>query len=155
LARKFAPFNFSIVPGFPNIVPTVDEWVEFLPIYKEHKDDNPAQHLCEFHEFMHQWEINHEDVLLNMFMFSLVGDAREWYHSFPPASISSLEQFCTSFNKHCQRYYSSKLIFHYCCEEYKGCEYEGDAFGELVKLVIPLPSRIEELKVDHSCFSYE
>jgi hypothetical protein len=43
LARRFSPFNFSIVPGFPNVVPTVDEWVDFFPIFKEHKEDNPAQ----------------------------------------------------------------------------------------------------------------
>jgi hypothetical protein len=38
-------------------------------------------------------ECPHEDVLLKMFMFSLAGDAREWYHSLPPASISSLGEF--------------------------------------------------------------
>jgi hypothetical protein len=68
---------------FPNVVPTPDEWGDFLPIFREHKDDSPVEHLREFHELMHQWEIHHEDVLLNMFMFSLAGDAREWYHSLP------------------------------------------------------------------------
>ena len=72
LAQRFSPFNFLIVPSFPNFVPTVDEWVDFFPIFKEHKDDNPAQHLREFHELMHQWEIHHEDVFLKKFMFSLV-----------------------------------------------------------------------------------
>jgi hypothetical protein len=119
LARRFSPFNFSVVPGFPNVVPTVDEWVDFLPIFKEHKEDNPAQHLCEFHELMHQWEIHHEDVLLNMFMFSLAGDARKWYHSLPPASISSLGKFHAAFNRHCQKFYSSEFICHNCCEEYE------------------------------------
>ena len=91
MARRFSPFNFSVVPGFPNVVPTVDELVDFLPIFKEHKDDSPAKHLYEFHGLMHEWEIHHEDVLLKMFMFSLAGDARECYHSLPPGSISSLE----------------------------------------------------------------
>jgi hypothetical protein len=93
LARRYAPFNFSYVPGFPNVVPTMDECGDFLPIFRERKDDNPAEHLREFHELMHQWEIHHEDVLLKMFMISLAGDARKWYHSLPPASISSLEHF--------------------------------------------------------------
>jgi hypothetical protein len=65
-ARRFSPFNFSFVPGFPNVVPTMDEWGDFLPIFREHKEDNPAEHLCEFHELMHQWEIHHEDVLCNV-----------------------------------------------------------------------------------------
>ena len=91
LAQRFAPFNFSFVPNFPNVVPTMDEWGDFFPTFREHRDDNPTEHLCEFNELMHQWEIHHEDVLMKMFMLSLDGDAREWYRSLPPTSISSLE----------------------------------------------------------------
>ena len=35
LAQRFAPFNFSDVPGFPHAVPTMDEWGDFLPRFKE------------------------------------------------------------------------------------------------------------------------
>jgi hypothetical protein len=83
LARRFSPFNFSAIPGFPNVVPSPNEWGDYLPRFREHEEDNLAQHLWEFHELMHQWEIQHEDVLLKMFMFSLAGDARKWYHSLP------------------------------------------------------------------------
>jgi hypothetical protein len=48
LAQRFSPFNFSVVPGFPNVVPTPDEWVDYFPIFKERKEDNPAQHLVSF-----------------------------------------------------------------------------------------------------------
>ena len=51
----------------------MDEWGDFLPRFGEHRDDNPAEHLLEFHELMHQWGIHHEDVLMKMFIFSLVG----------------------------------------------------------------------------------
>jgi hypothetical protein len=91
LARGFAPFDFSIVPGFPNVIPTPNEWGDYFPIFRECKEDNLAQHLHEFHELMHQWEIHHEDVLMKIFLFSLAGDARERYQSLPPTSISSLE----------------------------------------------------------------
>jgi hypothetical protein len=137
-----------------------------LPIFRERKEDNPAQHLLEFHELMHQWEIHHEDVLLNMFMISLAGDARTWYHSLPPASISSLEQFHAAFNRHCQKFYSSELICHSCCEEYKdcvqditdsyeSCEDEGYTSEELINPVKSLSARIEELEADFACRSYE
>jgi hypothetical protein len=166
LAQRYAPFNFSFVPGFPNVVPTPNEWGDYLPIFRERKEDNPAQHLLEFHELMHQWEIHHEDVLLNMFMISLAGDARNWYHSLPPASISSLEQFHAAFNGHCQKFYSSEFISHNCCKEYNDCvqniadsnadcEDEEDALGELVGLVKSLSAKIEKLKADRACFSYE
>jgi hypothetical protein len=118
LARRFAPFNFSAIPGFPNVVPSPNEWGDYLPRFREREEDNPAQHLWEFHELMHQWEIHHEDVLLKMFMFSLVGDARKWYHSLPPASISSLSEFHAAFTAYCQELYPSELIFHSCCEGY-------------------------------------
>jgi hypothetical protein len=126
LARRFAPFNFSAIPGFPNDVPSPDEWSDYLPRFREREEDNPAQHLWEFHELMHQWEIHHEDVLLKMFMFSLAGDARKWYHSLPPASISSLAEFHAAFTAYCQKLYPSELIFHNCCEGYNNCIPDGD-----------------------------
>jgi hypothetical protein len=118
LARRFAPFDFSAIPGFPNVVPSPNEWGDYLPRFGKCEGDNPAQHLSEFHELMRQWEIHHEDVLLKMFMFSLAGDARKWYHSLPPASISSLSEFHAAFTAYCQELYPSELIFHSCCEGY-------------------------------------
>jgi hypothetical protein len=166
LARRFSPFNFSIFPGFPNIVPIVDEWGDYFPIFRERKEDNPARHIHEFHELMHQWEIHHEDVLMNMFMFSLDEDAHEWYRSLPPTSISSLEQFHAAFNAHCQRYYSSKLIYHNCCEEYRdgvqdiihtceSCEDEGHPLEDLMELIRSLSEIMENFDADRACYSYE
>ena len=91
LAWRFAPFNFSVVPSFPNVVPTPNEWNDYFVIFREHKEDNPSKNLRVFHELMHQWEIHHEDVLMKMFLVLLAGDVHEWYHSLPPASISSME----------------------------------------------------------------
>jgi hypothetical protein len=119
LARRFSPFNFFVVPGFPNIVPTIDEWGDYLPRFRENKDDNPADHLLDFHEVMHQLGIHHEDVLMKMFMYSLEGYAREWYRSFPSASISSLEQFHVAFNDHCKRFFPADLLCENCCEEFQ------------------------------------
>jgi hypothetical protein len=155
LARRFAPFNFSYVPSFPNVVPAINEWGDYLPIFREHREDNPAQHLHEFHELMHQWEIHHEDILLKMFMFSLAGDAHEWYLSLPPASISSLGEFHAAFNAHCQKLYPSELICYSCCEGYDdciqdivdseaGCEDEGDDLDQKSVLSLPCSSASDE-----------
>ena len=56
---------------------------------------------------------------MKMFMYSLDGDAREWYFSLPPSSISSLKDFHTVFHKHCKRYFSAEFLFDNCCEEYE------------------------------------
>jgi hypothetical protein len=53
LAQRFSPLNFSIVPGFPNVVPTIDEWGDYLLIFREDRDDNHADHFLEFHEVMY------------------------------------------------------------------------------------------------------
>ena len=52
LARRFAPLDFSSVPGFPHPVSDMSEWGYFLPIFKEEKEDNPTEHLRKFHECM-------------------------------------------------------------------------------------------------------
>jgi hypothetical protein len=53
----------------------------------------PAEHLLDFHEFIHRLQIVHEDVQIKLFGYSLEGIARDWYRSLPNASISSLANF--------------------------------------------------------------
>ena len=119
LARRFAPFNFSVVPSFPHPVLTMTEWGYFLPIFRERKEDNPADHLIKFHECMNLLDLQHDDVRMKMFMYSLDGDAHEWYFSLTPSSISYLKDFHTVFHKHCKRYFSVEFLFENCCEEYE------------------------------------
>jgi len=170
MARMFSPFNFSVVPDFPNVVPVSNEWNDYLPIFRECKEDNPAQDLSDFHELLHQWEIHHEDVLIKMFMFSLAGDACEWYHSLPPASIYSLGEFHVAFNMHYHKLYPLELIFHSCCEGYHKriqgivasyVRYEDEdqdeayALSELMDLVKSLSVELEELEAEHEGCLFE
>jgi hypothetical protein len=99
---------------------------------------------------------------MNMFMFSLDRDAREWYRPLPPGIISSLEQFHAVFNRRCQKFYSFELICKSCCEECEGHDQdmavsnedckdkdhmeEEDALGDLMELVISLPVELERLE---------
>ena len=62
LARRFALLDFSFVSGFPHPVPDMSEWGDFLPIFKEEQEDNPAEHLLKFHECMDLLYQQHEDV---------------------------------------------------------------------------------------------
>jgi hypothetical protein len=139
LARWFSPFDFSVVPGFPNIVPTINEWGDYLPRFRGSQHDHPGEHLLNFHICMLEHNFVHQDVLMKMFRFSLEGDARDWFYSLPPGSISSLEQFHAVFNAHCQRYYPSDLIFHNCCED------DGCGLDQKSILSLPCPSALEEI----------
>jgi hypothetical protein len=118
LARRFAPLDFSTVPGFPHPVPSIDIWGDHLPRFAEKKEDNPSDHLIRFHQCMIQLDIYHEDVLMKMFVFSLEGDAREWYRSLPPSSISSLKEFHTVFHHRCERFFAREILLEGCCEEF-------------------------------------
>jgi hypothetical protein len=79
LARRFAPLNFSAIPGFPHPIPLMDIWGDYLPRFRERKEDNPSDHLIRFHQCMAQLNIHDEYFLMKMFFYSLEGDACEWY----------------------------------------------------------------------------
>jgi hypothetical protein len=38
LARRFAPFDFYAIPSFPNDVPSMDEWGDYLPRFREREE---------------------------------------------------------------------------------------------------------------------
>ena len=42
---NFAPFDFSTIPDFPNLVPHIDEWEGHLLRFKDEKEDSHAEHL--------------------------------------------------------------------------------------------------------------
>ena len=94
-----------------------------LPIFREGGHDHPTQHLIEFHQYMDQLDIHHESVLLKMFMYSLEGDARQWYRSLPISSISSIKDFHAVFYDYCKRIYSVDILLEDYCEKFKFKKY--------------------------------
>jgi len=120
LAQRFAPFNFLVIPSFPNHVPSILESADFLPLFHRDEGDNPAQHLIDFHQCIDRLNVYHEDALMKVFLYSLHGDAqRWWYHSLHVASISSLQEFHAAFNKNFSRYYSFEKLLEGCSEKYR------------------------------------
>jgi hypothetical protein len=115
IAARFSPLDFANVYGFPNTVPNIKVWEDVLPKFGEYADDNPAQHLFEFHKLMDELNIHHEYVLMNFFMFSLERDTRLWYKYLPNSSIPSLKYFHILFHQHCKRIYLAEILFEDCC----------------------------------------
>ena len=81
MARRFAPLNFLAIVGHPHPMPQIDEWQDLLPRFYESENDSPIEHVLEFHALMQQLDIQHEDIHMNLFMYSLQGDVCIWYHS--------------------------------------------------------------------------
>jgi hypothetical protein len=74
LARRFSPLNFSSIVGYPHLVPQIDEWQDLLPRFYEGENDSPVEHVLEFHALM-----QHLDIHMKLFMYSIQGDFRIWY----------------------------------------------------------------------------
>jgi hypothetical protein len=119
LAQRYAIFYFSNVPGFLNPMPERNEWESCLPKFKGEYWEVPAEFLLDFHEYMRQLGIIHEDVLMKMFRYSLEGKAREWCRSLPQSNISSLKEFHVVFNSYCKRKYAVDFLYDECCEEFQ------------------------------------
>ena len=64
IAQRVAPFNFSAIPGFPHLVPKPNEWYDDLPRFNGKEHDHPGEHLSNFHEYIIEQGLVHEDVLI-------------------------------------------------------------------------------------------
>ena len=118
LIKRYAFCNFSSIAGFPNQVPTRDEWEKSLPRFCGEEWEVPAEHLLDFHEFIDQLEIIHEDVKIKLFKCSLKGIALHWCWSLPDASISSLADFHAAFHVFCNGIFPADLLYPECCHEF-------------------------------------
>ena len=119
MTQRYAFCDFYCILGFPNLVLDREVWEPFLLRFGKNEHDHPGEHLLDFHECMHRLNIDHEDVLIKMFIFSLEGHAREWCRTLPVASIHSLKDFHTAFNGYCkQKYYVDLLYEEWCMEFY-------------------------------------
>ena len=73
LANRYAFCDFSKNVGFPNPVPSRDEWEISISIFRGEEWEVPAEHLLDFHDFIYRPEIVHEDVQIKLFRYSLEG----------------------------------------------------------------------------------
>jgi hypothetical protein len=99
-------------------VPSRDEWESSLPKFRGEEWEVPAEHLLDFHDFIHRLHIVHEDVQIKIFRYSLEGISHDWCRSLPIASIISLTGFHATFNSFCKEYFSAEHLLEECCDEF-------------------------------------
>jgi hypothetical protein len=95
-----------------------DEWEGTLPIFKGEDWEVPTKHLLDFHEFIREHQIVHEDFKIKLLRYSLKGAALDWYRSLPATNINSLKGFHDTFNLFCKDEFSAGVLFPGCCHEY-------------------------------------
>ena len=118
LAKRYAFCDFSNISGYPNLVPSIDEWENSLPGFRGEEWKVPAEHLLDFHDFIHRLQVVHEDVHIKLFWYSLEEIARDWYRSLPISSISSLVDFHAAFLLFCKGIFSNDLLYSICCHQF-------------------------------------
>jgi hypothetical protein len=116
LAQRFSFCDFSNVVGFPNPMLSRGEWEGTLPTFKGKYWEVPAEHLLDFHKFVHERQIVHEDVQIKLFRYSLKGAALDWCRSLPASSINSLASFHDAFNIFYKEKFSAESLFENCCD---------------------------------------
>jgi hypothetical protein len=128
LAKRYAFCDFSSIAGFPNQVPTRDEWENSIPKFRGEEWEVPAEHLLDFHESIDRLEIVHEDVQIKLFKFSLEGIALDWCRSLPDASVCSLADFHAAFHVFCKDHFSDDLLYPECCHDFNLLNKKSDSY---------------------------
>ncbi|XP_059068480.1 uncharacterized protein LOC131858989 [Cryptomeria japonica] len=80
--------------GYPNRVPI--EIRDRLQKFDKNNAISAEEHLKSFGDMINDYEIAHEDIIMKLFVQSLIEDAREWYRGLP-ALVKESEQFKTAF----------------------------------------------------------
>ena len=118
----------------------------------------PAEHLLDFHDFIHRLQVVHEDVQIKLFWYSLEVIVRIWYWSLIISSISSLAYFHASFHLFCKGRFSADLLYFECCHEFNLLNKELKIHEEYAAIGVTsyCDKHINELQDDnHSIDAFE
>lgn len=70
---------------------------KFQPKFDPEKDDSPEDHIKKFMLSLCLMNVQHEDVLCHLFLYTFQGKASTCYFSLPQGSITNWEQFEKDF----------------------------------------------------------
>jgi hypothetical protein len=92
--RFFAydPLSFVSFPNHPHEIPA-GEYHKRLPLFAGKFGVLAKDHLVDFLKVVEDCEVEHEDVVMRMFVQTLEGNTRTWYKSLPGVSIDGWDSF--------------------------------------------------------------
>jgi hypothetical protein len=87
------PCNFINIQGYPHAIP--DKAIEKLPSFQGNNVVSARSHILNFNLCVSKWcnGHNHEDVKMTLFVYSLEGEAGEWFSEQDPNKFSTLAKF--------------------------------------------------------------
>ena len=75
------------------------DFFEYLPQFSREDHVSAENHLESFHNFIDNFEMVHEDVVLRLFSKYLVGDAALWFKNIEASSIGSRADLYDTFSR--------------------------------------------------------
>ena len=93
IIARYAPL---VLPQNLNAFPTED-YMKYRPKYNGEGDMIVEEHLVEFYNFPDNFNIEHVDILMRLFVQSLDGEVRKWFRGLTPYSIIGIEALDEAF----------------------------------------------------------
>jgi hypothetical protein len=94
----FDPLSFVGFPDYRHDLPA-HKWLKRILLFAGRLGESVEDHLVSFSKLLDDFEMEHEDVAMRMFVSTLEGEARTWYKSLPNASIDGRDSFQEKFTK--------------------------------------------------------
>lgn len=89
--ERYRPLFFDGILGYPNPIPA--DLREKMNKFVGNNVVTTEEHLKYFMDMLNDYDVEHEYVVMKLFIQSLVEYARDWYRGLPNASISSWDEF--------------------------------------------------------------
>ena len=155
LASRFPPIDFSNTPGFPNCCDGSTDVYNWLPIFYGDHGDSAIWHVKSFLQLIVDFNIFHEDDMMQMFASTFWGEAGYWfYQGLPDKCITSFPSFLWMFLEQWHDGRGSmnglkRLLENICTFYLSGTEYHTETYDgpfSMIQNIEALESLLENFK---------
>jgi hypothetical protein len=94
----FDPLSFVAFPDYPHDLPA-RKWLKHIPLFLRRLGESFNDHFDKFLQVVWDFNVEHENVVMKMFVSNLEWEARAWYKSLPNASIDGWVSFQDKFTE--------------------------------------------------------
>jgi hypothetical protein len=93
IVARYAPL---VLPQNLNAFPTGD-YMKYFPRFNGEGDVTTEEHLASYYSFANNFNIEHSDVWMRVFVQSLDGEVRKWFRGLPVGSIADIDVLDETF----------------------------------------------------------
>jgi hypothetical protein len=140
VAARYAPLVLpQVMYAFPP-----NDYMKYLPRFNGDGSVTAEEHLSLFYSFADNFNVEHADVWMRLFVQSLNGEARKWFRSLPANSIADIVALDEAFLNH----WADKKDFQYYITEFGALRRKpGESIPDFTKRFNQMYGKIpEEIK---------